>query len=87
MKKRVLRYFSGTISVGLNIKYSDRLCLSGFSNANWASCLDDRRLVAGYCMFFDDTLISWSFKKQHVVAMSSTEYEYISLGNLIVQMC
>lgn len=84
--KRVLRYLSGTVSVGLHIKYNDRLCLSGFSDADWASFPDDRRSVVGYCVYFSDTLISWSSKKQHVVARSSTESEYRSLANLAVKM-
>ncbi|XP_062085768.1 uncharacterized mitochondrial protein AtMg00810-like [Humulus lupulus] len=70
--KRILRYSKGNIHHGLHIKYSERLTLTSFSDADWACCPDDRKSVAGYCIFFGDTLISLSSKKQTVVARSST---------------
>lgn len=35
--------------------------------------MDDRKHVAAYCVFFGNTLVSWSSKKQTIVVRSSTE--------------
>ncbi|XP_062085612.1 uncharacterized mitochondrial protein AtMg00810-like [Humulus lupulus] len=84
--KRILRYLKGTIHHELHIKYSEILTLTGFSDANWASCPNDRKFVAGYCVFFGDTLVSWSSKKQTVVAKSSTESEYLALAQVAAEI-
>jgi hypothetical protein len=41
--KRILRYIKGTINVGLRIIKSPSMLVSGFSDADWAGCLDDKR--------------------------------------------
>ena len=58
--KRILRYLKGTVQYGLHISPSDRLQITGYSDADWACCPDDRRSVAGYCVYLGDSLISWS---------------------------
>uniref|UniRef100_A0A803QCY3 Integrase catalytic domain-containing protein n=1 Tax=Cannabis sativa TaxID=3483 RepID=A0A803QCY3_CANSA len=51
-------------------------------NTDWACCPDDRKSVAGYCVYLGNTLVSWSSKKQHVVSRSSTESEYRALPHV-----
>ncbi|KAM6553215.1 hypothetical protein CsatB_013977 [Cannabis sativa] len=71
--KKILRYLKGTQDHGLHIKYTDRLALTGYFDANWAWCPDDRNSVVGYCVYFGDSLVSWSSKKQAVISRSNTE--------------
>ncbi|PKU62915.1 Retrovirus-related Pol polyprotein from transposon TNT 1-94 [Dendrobium catenatum] len=79
--KRLLRYIKGTLNYGLPISKSN-FQLTSFSDADWADDPDSRKSTSGFCSFLVDTLISWTFKKQHTVARSSTESEYRALAVL-----
>lgn len=52
----------------------------GFSDADWAANMDDRKSISGYCIMLGTSQISWSAKKQITVSQSSTEAEYRSLA-------
>ncbi|XP_070660531.1 uncharacterized mitochondrial protein AtMg00810-like [Malus domestica] len=83
--KRVLRYLKGTISAGLWFKKGS-LNLTAFSNADWAGCTFHRRSTSGYYVFWGSNLISWSAKKQSIVARSSTEAKYRSLAHTAAEI-
>ncbi|GJZ21087.1 uncharacterized mitochondrial protein-like protein [Tanacetum coccineum] len=82
----VLRYLKG--SLGKGIKYTSDLTtydssgkVVGYSDADWAKCLITRKSVPGYCVFFNNCLISWKSKKQATLSKSSTESEYRAMGS------
>ena len=77
--KRVLRYIKGTVDHGLTFTFADSFVLHGFSDADWAGCVDSRKSTSGYAFFLGNALISWASKKQSIVALSSTEAEYVAL--------
>ena len=77
--KRVLRYLKGTIDHGLSFPKSS-LKIHAFSDSDWAGNPDDRRSTTGFGIFLGPCLVSWSAKKQHVVALSSTEAEYQAMA-------
>ncbi len=45
---------------------------------NWASDVNDRKLMSSYTFKLAGAAVSWSSKKQTSVTLSSTEVEYIS---------
>lgn len=77
--KRVLRYLKGTIDHGLWYT-KGKLNLQAFCDSDWAGDPDDRRSTTGFGIFLGSCLISWTAKKQPVVARSSTEAEYRAMA-------
>ena len=77
--KRILRYIKGTLNYGLKFTYSDKFVLQGYSDADWAGEVETRKSTSGYVFLLGNCCVSWRSKKQSIVALSSTEAEYVSL--------
>jgi histone deacetylase 1/2 len=84
--KRILRYLKDTSSIGLKLRRSPSMLVSAFCNADWASCLDDRRSTGGFAVFLGPNLISWCAKKQATVSRSSTKAEYKAVANATAEI-
>ena len=79
--KRCLRYLKGSIDDKLIYRVSDAITLEGYSDSDWAGCLDSRRSISAYCFFLDtnSAAISWKCKRQATVATSTAEAESVAL--------
>ena len=80
MAKHVLKYLKGTSDYCLKFSKCNDFKLYGFCDSDWGNS-KDRKSWSGYCiqMTQNTSLISWKTKKQHTVALSSCEAEYIAL--------
>ena len=79
--KHVLRYIKGTLEKKLMYTKSQHgLEIVGYSDSDWASA-KDRRSTTGYCFSLNQQgpPISWKSKKQHTIALSTCEAEYMAL--------
>jgi hypothetical protein len=51
-----------------------------FANADWGSQLN-HHLISGYVFFIGSGAMSWSSKKQSLIALSMAEAEYIAAAH------
>ena len=76
--KIILRYVAGTAGYGLWYTRTSDCTLTGYTDSDFAGCIDDRKSTSGYAFHFGTSLISWASKKQPIVTISSTEEEYVA---------
>lgn len=83
--KRIIRYIHGTSRLGITIQPTLGMGIVAYTDADWAGCPDTRRSTSGYCAFLNDTLVSWSSKRQQVCSRSSAEAEYRGVANVVAE--
>ena len=76
--KKVLRYLQRTKSFMLVYKKVENLELVGYTDADFAGCVDDRRSTSGYLFFLAGAAVSWKSAKQKALATSTMEAEFIA---------
>ncbi|XP_020415537.1 uncharacterized protein LOC109948047 [Prunus persica] len=73
---RILRYLKVTSEKGLMFCKYGYTDVEGYTDADWAGSVIDRRFTFGYFTFVGGNLVTWRSKKQKVVSRSSAEAEY-----------
>ena len=73
MVKRIFRYLRGNKLILIFGEVESPL--EGFSDADWAGDVDNRKNTTGYVFTMNGGAISWGCKKQNTVALSTTEAE------------
>jgi hypothetical protein len=74
--KKVLQYLKGTCELELTLG-GTKSSLVPYTDADHAS-QEHRHSIMGYAVLIDGGAISWSLKKQPIVALSTTKAEYIA---------
>jgi transposase InsO family protein len=80
----VLRYLKFTRNFCIVYRRSPTVPITdiiGYSDADFASDEDDRKSYTGYVFLVNGGAITWSTHKQHTVAFSSMESEYMALSD------
>ncbi|CAN6697739.1 unnamed protein product [Malus baccata var. baccata] len=78
-----LKYF---FSVKVARSSRGHLRVEGFTDADWASDVIDRRSTSRYFTFVGGNLVTWRSKKQNVVSRSSTETEFRGMAHGICEV-
>ena len=78
--KRVLRYIQSTAKLQLTSMLGTESQLEGFSDSDWAGDEDDSKSTSGYPFQLSGGTICLKSRKQSLIALSSTEAQYISLA-------
>jgi hypothetical protein len=82
MGLRVVRYLNTTRTYGLTLGGPGGIVtLSGMTDSGYATCPSSRRSVSGYAFSLGHGAISWSSRKQDIVATSTCEAEYVAMAN------
>ncbi|KAH0709535.1 hypothetical protein KY284_010962 [Solanum tuberosum] len=84
--KRILRFLKATTTSSLHILHNSDCNLSMYADVDWVGDPNDRISTSGYVFFFGRNPVSWSSKKQQLVARSSTEADYKSIANALTEL-
>ncbi|GKB64600.1 hypothetical protein Tco_0920786 [Tanacetum coccineum] len=79
--KRIFRYLKHQPKLGLWYPKDSPFHLEAFSDSDYAGDNHDRRSTSGGCQYLGRRLVSWQCKKQTIIAISSTEAEYVAAAS------
>nr|GEZ33938.1 ribonuclease H-like domain-containing protein [Tanacetum cinerariifolium] len=74
---KILRYLKSCTSLGIHFIKNFGMGLKAFSNADWAKCVVTRRSVIEYCVFLNDSYVSW--KNKNKILSLNPQLKQISL--------
>ena len=60
--------------------------LNTYVDSDWAGDKNDRRIVTGWCIFVNKSLISWGSRSQKNVTLSSSEAEYVGISEIVKEI-
>nr|GEV62202.1 hypothetical protein [Tanacetum cinerariifolium] len=82
---KVLKYLKGTADVGLvyGRDQGKHVDVDGFVDADYAKDPNKGRSITGYVFVVHGCVVSWKETLQHVVALSTTEAEYMALTEAV----
>ena len=80
--KRIMKYLVGTTNCGVEYQRTiDGETIEAYCDADYAGDVQTRRSTTGYIIFYGGGPISWCSRRQPIVALSSTEAEYIAAAD------
>jgi hypothetical protein len=76
--KKVMRYLQGTKDYMLMYRRTNNLEVIGYSDSDFAGCIDSCKSTSGYIFLMANGAISWRSAKQTLIATSTMEVEFVS---------
>ena len=83
---QILQYLKSSPGKGLMFTRNHHLRVEGYTDADWAGNISDRKSTSGYFTFVGGNLVTWRSKKQKVVALSSAEAEFRGMAKGICEL-
>jgi hypothetical protein len=84
--KRILRYLVSTPCFRIWYPKGSTFDLIRYSDSDYAGCKVDRKSTSETCQFLGRSLVSWSYKKQTSMALSTVEAEYVAVEQCCAQL-
>nr|GFB15503.1 retrovirus-related Pol polyprotein from transposon TNT 1-94 [Tanacetum cinerariifolium] len=83
--KWILKYLRGTANVGLiyGTNRGNHKDVIGFVDSDYAKDPDKGRYITGYAFLVQGCVVSWKKTLQHVMALSTTEAEYMAFTEAV----
>ena len=81
--KWLLRYLKGSVRLTLRFTEEAEFKVQGYSDSDFGGDLDKKRSLSGYVFTVGGNTVSWKSSLQPVVALSTTEAEYIALTEAV----
>jgi hypothetical protein len=80
--KRVFHYFKAMHDLGL--KYgpfgdNDKSSFNSYTDSDWGVDKESRKSTSGYVFILGGGAISWTFKRQQTIVLSSCKAEYMAM--------
>ena len=77
----MFRYLAGTKDHDILFGPNPTTSVVGYTDSDFAGCVDSRKSTTGYCFKFGNGAISWKSKLQECTATSTTEAEYVGASD------
>ena len=74
--KKILRYLQGIKDLMLTYQHTNTLKMVGFSDSDYATCVDYKNSTFGYIFIMVEEAVSWKSVKQTLTHSSTLETEY-----------
>lgn len=73
-------------NIKLHLRSTSQIFLAGFTDLDWANCLNMRQSIGGYVWSLGSGVVSWASQKQKIVVVLSCKAEYMAVFE-VVQEC
>ena len=81
--KWIMRYVKGALGLNLTFAKGEDFKVRGYCDSDYASDMDRSRSITGYVFTVGGNAVSWSSSLYKVVALSTTEAEYMALSDAV----
>ena len=81
-----MQYINATPSQGVFLSKQFFCLMKGFYKLWLGYYPDTKSSIIGFYVFLGDSLVSWKYKKQSIVSLSSVEVEYKAMENVTCEI-